>query len=229
MLRTISSRSELLSRCLCSSSRSFSGSVAGGVTNTEKFKEIYHNTDSIDGMYEKVRKPRERIDPTKRAVQYLVLGTTRMFAVTFGRMCIVRFCEYWSAGADIMAMANTEVELQKIPAGNTFIAKWRGSPVFVTHRDEEAIANGRSDDGVDFRDPETDAERCPNPEWMIAKAVCTHFGCVPIAGQGSYGGYFCPCHGSHYDTAGRIRKGPAPLNLPIPPYKFLDANTLLIG
>jgi len=228
MLRTVSCRSELLSRCLCSS-RHFSGSVAGGITNTPKFKEIYHNTDSIDGYYEKVRKPRERIDPTKRAVQYLVLGTTRMMAVTFGRMAILRFCQYWSAAADILAMSTTEVEIGKIPVGTTYVAKWRGSPVFVTHRSPEAIALSKADDGADLRDPETDAERCPDPEWLIAKAVCTHFGCVPIAGQGAFGGYFCPCHGSHYDHAGRIRRGPAPLNLPIPPFKFLDADTVLIG
>jgi len=203
--------------------------MPGGVVNSEKFREIYTPTDSIDGYYEKVRKPRERIDPTKRAVNYLVLGTMRMFYVTFGRMAILRFIQYWSAAADVLAMATTEVELDKIPLGTTYVAKFRGSPVFVSHRGPADIEAARADDNAELRDPETDAERCPNPEWMIALAVCTHFGCVPIAGAGGWGGYFCPCHGSHYDKAGRIRKGPAPENLHIPEYKFLDANTLLIG
>jgi len=149
--------------------------------------------------------------------------------VAFGRAAIMRFVQYFSAAADVLAMSTTEVELAKIPVGSTYVAKWRGSPIFVTHRSPEAIKKSIEDDAADFRDPETDAERCPNPDWHIAMAVCTHFGCVPIAGQGAWGGYFCPCHGSHYDHAGRIRKGPAPLNLPIPPYKFLDANNVLIG
>merc|ERR1719412_3282932 len=115
--RAVSHRGQLLGRTLCASTRSFGGSTygvttPGGVTNTEKFKELYHNTDSVDGYYDKVRKPRERIDPTKRAAQYLVVGTTRMFAVTFGRLCIIRFVQFWSAGLDLLAMASTEVELQ---------------------------------------------------------------------------------------------------------------------
>jgi len=200
-----------------------------GVVNSDTFKEIYHPTNSIDGYYEKVRKPRERIDPTKRAVNYLVLGTMRMFYVTIGRMCILRFVQYWSAAADVLAMSTTEVDLKKVPPGTSYVAKFRGAPVFVTHRTPADIEAARADDNAGLRDPETDAERCPNPEWFIAMAVCTHFGCVPIAGAGGWGGYFCPCHGSHYDKAGRIRKGPAPLNLPIPEYKFLDAETVLIG
>lgn len=216
-------------RLLATSTRQFSA-VAGGVTNSEKFKELYHNTDSIDGYYEKTRKPRERIDPTKRATQYLVLASTRMMFVTFGRVCVMRFVQYWSAAADVLALSSTEVELAKIPVGTTYVAKWRGSPVFVTHRTSADINDSKADDGSpSLRDPETDAERCPNPEWFVGLAVCTHFGCVPIAGQGGWGGYFCPCHGSHYDKAGRVRKGPAPLNLPIPPYKFLDSETMIIG
>jgi len=221
--------SRTLGRRLLVQSQRFSGGVPGGITNTEKFKEVYHNTDSIDGYYEKVRKPRERIDPTKRATQYLVVGATRAIVVMVGRLAILRFCQYWSAAADVLAMSTTEVELGKIPVGTTYVAKWRGSPVFVTHRNPEDIQAAIADDHAELRDPETDAERCPNPEWFVGMAVCTHFGCVPIAGQGGWGGYFCPCHGSHYDHAGRVRKGPAPLNLPIPPYKFLDAETLLIG
>jgi len=207
--------------------REFSGK---SIVSTDKFAEIYHNTDSIDNYYETQRKPEQRIDPTKRAAQYLVLGGMRMVGVTFGRMCVLRFVQYWSAGADVLALATTELDISSIRKGTTYVCKWRGSPVFITHRTAQDIEDARKDDNnPSLRDPETDAERCPSPEWHVAMAVCTHFGCVPIAGQGDWGGYFCPCHGSHYDKAGRARMGPAPLNLPIPPYKFLDANTILIG
>lgn len=207
--------------------REFSGT---SVVTTEKFREVYHNTDSIDGYYENTRKPRERIDPTKRATQYLILGGVRMMGVTLGRTLVCRFVQFWSAGADILAMSTAEIDISKIPEGTTYVAKWRGNPIFVSHRSPKDIADARKDDNnPSLRDPELDADRSPNPKYHIALAICTHFGCVPIAGAGNWGGYFCPCHGSHYDKAGRIRHGPAPLNLNIPPYKFLDAGTILVG
>jgi len=207
--------------------REFSGT---SVVTTEKFREVYHNTDSIDGYYESTRKPRERIDPTKRATQYLILGGVRMMGVTLGRTIVCRFVQYWSAAADVLAMSTAEIDISKIPEGTTYVAKWRGNPVFISHRSPKDIEDARKDDNnPNLRDPELDADRSPNPKYHVALAICTHFGCVPIAGAGNWGGYFCPCHGSHYDKAGRVRHGPAPLNLNIPPYKFLDANTILIG
>ena len=108
-----------------------------------------------------------------------------------------------------------------------------GKPVFVVHRNEKQIAQARADDKLvilhKLRDPQLDSERVQRPEWLIVTGICTHLGCVPIWGEGDYGGFFCPCHGSHYDTSGRIRKGPAPLNLDIPPYKFLEAMKVRIG
>jgi len=106
---------------------------------------------------------------------------------------------------------------------------WRDRPLFVRYRTEKEIEDARATSINDLRDPEHDEDRVIKPEWLIVTGVCTHLGCVPIAGKGNYGGYYCPCHGSHYDTSGRVRKGPAPLNLEVPPYKFTDESTVLIG
>jgi len=108
--------------------------------------------------------------------------------------------------------------------------KWRGKPVFIRNRTAAEIADAQQVDVGTLRDPETDADRVVKDQWLIALGICTHLGCVPISNAGEYNGWFCPCHGSHYDTSGRIRKGPAPLNLEVPPYKFIENDTkLLIG
>lgn len=107
--------------------------------------------------------------------------------------------------------------------------KWRGKPVFIRHRTRKEIETAVADDSQPLRDPETDAERVQKPEWIVVIGVCTHLGCVPINGTGDYHGWFCPCHGSHYDVSGRIRKGPAPLNLVVPEYKFLSDTKVLLG
>ena len=107
--------------------------------------------------------------------------------------------------------------------------KWRGKPVFIRHRTPDEIASSEAVSLDELRDPETDASRVESSEWLVVMGICTHLGCVPIANAGDYGGWFCPCHGSHYDVSGRIRKGPAPLNLEIPPYKFTGDANLLVG
>lgn len=105
-----------------------------------------------------------------------------------------------------------------------------GKPVFIRHRTPKEIAEANAVDVSSLRDPQTDEERVQNPEWLVALGVCTHLGCVPISNAGEFGGWYCPCHGSHYDNSGRTRKGPAPLNLEIPPYSFIeDGSKLLIG
>lgn len=121
-----------------------------------------------------------------------------------------------SASADVLAMAKVEVDLNTIPEGKNVIIKWRGKPVFIRHRTEAEIEEANTVSVQSLRDPEADADRVKRPEWLVMLGVCTHLGCVPIGEAGDYGGWFCPCHGSHYDISGRIRKGPAPLNLEIP-------------
>ena len=106
---------------------------------------------------------------------------------------------------------------------------WRGKPVFIKRRTENEISEAKAVNITELKHPEKDEERAANPEWLVMLGVCTHLGCVPLADKGDYNGWFCPCHGSHYDTSGRIRKGPAPTNLEIPKYEFVNSNTIKIG
>ncbi len=136
--------------------------------------------------------------------------------------------------AAVLAVASTEVDLEPIEVGQRITVMWRGKPVFVSRRTEEEIQMAQSVPLEELRDPEPDEARVQNPEWLIVIGICTHLGCVPLgnrAGEprGQWAGWFCPCHGSHYDTAGRIRKGPAPRNLDLPPYRFVSDTQVLIG
>ena len=137
--------------------------------------------------------------------------------------------------ADVRALSSTEVDLSPIEEGMAITVLWRGNPVFVRHRTAEEIATARAVPLDDLPHPETDEERVQKPQWLIMVGVCTHLGCIPKGqrvgeNKGEYNGWFCPCHGSHYDTSGRIRKGPAPRNLDVPPdITFLDDTTVSIG
>lgn len=134
-----------------------------------------------------------------------------------------------SPSADVLALAKIEVKLGDIPEGKNATFKWRGKPLFIRHRGAAEIEREKSVDLGSLRDPQHDDERATKPEWLVLIGVCTHLGCVPIANAGDYGGYYCPCHGSHYDASGRIRKGPAPLNLEIPEYEFVTDELLIVG
>lgn len=113
--------------------------------------------------------------------------------------------------------------------GKNVTFKWRGKPLFVKHRTAEDIEREGAVSLAELRDPQSDADRVANPKFLVVLGVCTHLGCVPIANAGNFGGYYCPCHGSHYDGSGRIRAGPAPLNLEVPPHKFTNPTTLVVG
>ena len=129
----------------------------------------------------------------------------------------------------VKALASTEVDISNVEKGKSITVLWRGKPVFIKRRTEEEIAEARSVNLDELKDPEKDEDRAKNPEWLVMLGVCTHLGCVPLGDKGEYNGWFCPCHGSHYDTAGRIRKGPAPKNMEIPKYEFVNNNTIKIG
>jgi len=133
--------------------------------------------------------------------------------------------------ADVLALASVEVDLAPIKEGQSIKVEWRGVPVFIRHRTAAEIEAARKVDLAELRDPAPDETRVQkgHEQWLIMVGVCTHLGCIPIGQSGEYGGWFCPCHGSHYDTSGRIRKGPAPQNLVVPQYKFLSDNRVLIG
>ena len=131
--------------------------------------------------------------------------------------------------ASVKALASTEVDISGVERGQSITVLWRGKPVFIRRRTDEEIAKAKKVDLKDLKHPETDEERAKNPEWLVMLGVCTHLGCVPLGDKGEYGGWFCPCHGSHYDTSGRIRKGPAPTNMEVPKYEFVNSNTIKIG
>jgi len=131
--------------------------------------------------------------------------------------------------ASVKALASTEVDISGVERGQSITVLWRGKPVFIRRRTQEEIAKAKAVDLKDLKHPETDEDRAKNPEWLVMLGVCTHLGCVPLGDKGEYGGWFCPCHGSHYDTSGRIRKGPAPTNMEVPKYEFVNSNTIKIG
>ncbi|MFL2893881.1 MAG: ubiquinol-cytochrome c reductase iron-sulfur subunit [Candidatus Pelagibacter sp.] len=131
--------------------------------------------------------------------------------------------------ASVKALASTEVDVSSVERGQSITVLWRGKPVFIKRRTQEEIDKAREVDIKNLKHPEKDEDRAKNPEWLVMLGVCTHLGCVPLGDKGEYGGWFCPCHGSHYDTSGRIRKGPAPTNMEIPKYEFVNTNTIKIG
>jgi ubiquinol-cytochrome c reductase iron-sulfur subunit len=168
---------------------------------------------------------------TRRDFLFLLTGATT--AVGAGAL-IWPLVDSMNPSADVLALASIEVDLSSVEEGMSITVKWRGKPVFIRHRTPEEISDAESVDVSTLRDPQTDAERVKQPQWLVMIGVCTHLGCVPLGQKpsephGDFGGWFCPCHGSHYEHSGRIRKGPAPLNLVVPDYEFVDDTTVLIG
>jgi ubiquinol-cytochrome c reductase iron-sulfur subunit len=170
--------------------------------------------------------PAGTTEPTRRDFIVVAAGA---FAAVGAAAAVWPFIHQMNPSADVLALSSTEVDLGQIAAGQSVTILWRGKPVFVRHRTEAEIAQARKDDTASLPDPAKDADRVKKPEWLVMMGVCTHLGCVPLGQQGDFGGWFCPCHGSHYDTSGRIRKGPAPANLPIPQYAFLTDTRIRIG
>lgn len=183
------------------------------------------NYDSVDTNQEEAM-----LATSQRTFAYATLGGARFMYAAGARGAIVKFVGSMSAAADTLAMSTVEIDCGSIPMGETSIVKWRGKPIFVRRRTPEQISAAVADDNnPTLRDPETDAERVINPEFAVLLGVCTHLGCVPMSDAGEYNGWYCPCHGSHYDLSGRIRKGPAPLNLEIPEHKYISDTVILVG
>ena len=139
------------------------------------------------------------------------------------------FIHQMNPDRSVKALATTEVDLSQIQPGKSITVLWRGKPVFIKRRTEGEISEAKSVKLEELKHPEKDEDRVKKEEWLVMLGVCTHLGCVPLSDKGEYNGWFCPCHGSHYDLSGRIRKGPAPKNMEIPKYEFVDANTIKIG
>jgi ubiquinol-cytochrome c reductase iron-sulfur subunit len=134
--------------------------------------------------------------------------------------------------ASVLALASVDFDLSPLQEGQSVTIKWRGQPIFVTYRTQKQIDEAKAVPLSELRDPETDEQRTKagHEKYLVQIGICTHLGCIPHGpDEGDFGGWFCPCHGSQYDTAGRIRQGPAPKNLVIPPYKFVSDTQITIG
>ena len=162
----------------------------------------------------------------RRDFLYVATGTVAALGTVLAAWPLI---DQLNPAADVLALSSIEVDLAPIRPGQQITVNWRGKPVFVRHRTPEDIEEARAVALDELRDPEADEERATKPQWLVMVGVCTHLGCVPLADSGDFRGWFCPCHGSHYDTSGRIRKGPAPNNLPVPDHTFLDDDTIRIG
>ena len=167
-------------------------------------------------------------DPNRRDFIHIAAGVA---AVGLVGGLAWPFIDQMNPAGDTLALASIEFDLGKIESGGHVTIKWRGKPLFIRHRTPAEIASAIKDDHSDLRDPATDESRHKpgKAEWLILVGTCTHLGCVPTFNGGDYGGWFCPCHGSVYDTSGRIRKGPAPKNLEVPDYAFLTDTKVKVG
>ncbi|RDD62053.1 ubiquinol-cytochrome c reductase iron-sulfur subunit [Ferruginivarius sediminum] len=168
---------------------------------------------------------------TRRDFLYLATGAMGVVGTAAALWPLI---DTMNPSADVLALASTEVDLAPIEPGMAITVTWQGKPVFVRRRTEQEIRQARSVDLAALRDPQRDEARVYEPAWLIVIGICTHLGCIPLGNKpseprGDWGGWFCPCHGSHYDTSGRVRKGPAPENLYLPPYRLAGDGTVEIG
>lgn len=174
----------------------------------------------------------EAPDATRRDFIFIAAGS---LGAVGAAMTIWPFINQMSPASDTRAVASTDVDLSPIPVGQKTTVTWQGKPVFILHRSPEQIAAAERDDNAALKDPQIDADRLKQKsgepgreEFLIVQAACTHLGCIPEFPRGDYAGWFCPCHGSHYDTSARIRRGPAPKNLVVAPYVFTNAEKTAI-
>jgi len=176
---------------------------------------------------------------TRRDFLYVATAATGAVA---GGAAVWPLVNQMNPSADVRALASVEVDISDVAVGTQITVKWRGKPVFIRRRSADEIEAARAVSLDDLPDTASENQNKPGTdasdvnrsvddagEWLVMIGVCTHLGCVPLGDAGDFGGWFCPCHGSHYDTAGRIRKGPAPRNLDIPLTTFIDANTIKLG
>ena len=159
---------------------------------------------------------------------FLTTVTATVGAVGVGA-AVLPIISQMNPDSSVKALASIEVDISNIQEGKEITVLWRGKPVFIKRRTKEEIQKAEQTSMKDLMDPQEDKDRVKKSEWLVVVGVCTHLGCVPIGGKGEYNGWFCPCHGSHYDTSGRIRKGPAPTNLEVPKYEFVSNNKIKIG
>ena len=161
---------------------------------------------------------------------FIVLSATSMAGV--GCACALwPMIDSLNPASNVVALSSIEVDLANVAEGQTLTVKWRGKPVFIRHRSQAEITQAKATALATLIDPQADIDRVKNghENWLVVVGTCTHLGCVPLSNQGDYGGWLCPCHGSQYDISGRVRKGPAPKNLEVPPYEFISDTKIKIG
>ncbi len=168
-------------------------------------------------------------EPTRRDFIYIATGAVG--AIGAAATLIPLIAQMNPDASTIAAGVPVEVDLTPIAEGQVIKVFWRGNPMFISHRTKKEVDEVRAVPLKDLKDPATDQSRVKegHDQWLVLIGICTHLGCIPLANQGDYDGWFCPCHGSQYDASGRIRKGPAPYNLALPPYKFLSDTKIQIG
>jgi len=168
-------------------------------------------------------------EPTRR--DFLNVASGSVVAVGVAAAAWPLIAQMNPDASTIAAGAPIEVDLAPIAVGQAIKVFWRGKPIYITHRTEKEIGDARAVNVATLPDPEADEKRVKegHEAWQVLIGICTHLGCIPIAHQGDFNGYFCPCHGSQYDTSGRIRRGPAPNNLALPPYEFVSDTKIRIG
>ena len=172
-------------------------------------------------------------DPSKRDMLELLAGAG---AAIFGAAIVWPLVSSMNPAKDVLALSSVEVDLTPIQLGQGIVVSWQGKPIFVRHRTPEEIKSAEDVKPSDMPDPQADKVRVKtgHDQWLVLVGICTHLGCIPLGNKpadvrGEFGGYFCPCHGSQYDTSGRIRKGPATANLAVPPYAFESDSKIKIG
>lgn len=204
-----------------------SGSAVPAASKVSGLPEIDQLGSVDDGFFaDRVDKVAE---PDRRAFTYFMLSGARFAYASAARLLVVKLVGSMSASAEVLALAFSEFDLSQLEVGTAVTVKWRGKPIFIRKRSQAEIEREEAVPMAHLRDQETDQERAINPEFIVVIGICPHLGCVPLCDQGEFNGWFCPCHGSHYDLSGRIRKGPAPLNLEVPPYKYLSEHMILMG
>tara|TARA_B100001996_G_scaffold72546_1_gene53268 strand:- start:107 stop:622 length:516 start_codon:yes stop_codon:yes gene_type:complete len=170
----------------------------------------------------------DKPDKKKNRRDFIFTASYTIGAVGLGAT-IWPLIDQMNPDSSVKALSTTEVDISQIQPGKSITVLWRGKPVFIKRRTQSEISEAQSVKLEELKHPEKDQDRVKKPEWLVMLGICTHLGCVPLSDKGEYQGWFCPCHGSHYDTSGRIRKGPAPVNMEIPKYTFIDDNTIKIG
>lgn len=182
-------------------------------------------------MANKVQNPETELGEDGQERRDFMVLTASAAACAGAAAAAIPFVSSLAPSADVLAVGATEVDISKIKEGEVQTFMWRGQPVFIMHRTAKQIEDAQSASLSDLKDPQADSERVKKgkEQWLVAIGVCTHLGCVPLSNKGEFSGWLCPCHGSHYDSSARIRKGPAPHNLAIPPYEFISDTKIKIG